>query len=626
MLAPQPTGGPPAPRAQRVTGAAAVMCLALLALALSPGRLPAEESEHPCPDGDWLVRCDIDDCGPMADVFAQDLETATRWLLGLGFDRMAIEEASRTCVARISDETWDEELQTRTLGTYDADSEKLFLWVDLDEELMQAETEEDFEQGLRDLYTPVHELFHAVQEGYYGEDDHEGIAWITEGTAEAVMMAYVKHHEPDNLAPVEMRRFDHPLHRPDPYLDDDDDTARFWIGVGTLIESRDHVQYLREVLRQVALDDAEHDGLPAVDSALESWGGLYRLYPRFLARRIEWNEETFGEARELAPVRLPAGDDEETWTRPERGTVEVAEVAGRWMRLEADPGGGDRPVELTVWIEDDLPELHLLVENELFSRAVPRNRYTTVVAPGERRPLDVVVANVAETAVETEPREVRLGVRLRELNQCSLTARVTGYVNGTYSGDVAHFSTEGGATIYGAFSNPERVQEVIEGMAEMMEAMGGERPDTSDWEPPPGEEMPRETLGISASDLQLDGGEEQALGSLVGGFRMEASVIGAAVEEGFTGGLQLASLRVTPGGRAAGDLQQVPFVWKEGEPGSAHLDITHFSGGLLVGTITGQLFSQGYYDPDTRQPAQISVQAQLVALPGPTGCMEALMY
>ena len=603
---------------------AAAAAFALLLAVPTPDILARDIPPHACPDGSWTVRCALADCGGMEDVYQQDLEGVTRWLIGLGFEGLLVENVAQTCKAHISNETFDPETGTHSRAVYKPGVKQLHLRPDLGSDLGEARTETEWNDALRDLYVPVHEVFHAVQEAYAPEMAAD-LSWIDEGTAEAVTIAYVTQAEPSNRFTGSVRRFDRPLHRPDIEALEDYDTSPFWLLVGKRLGSPGQVGYLRDVFLELG-NDRSGTGLPAVDAGLAPYGGLHGLLP-WTFTELPWSEATFGSAEDLGKVRLEPGKAEDTWTLPDRRPLRVQEVAGRWMRLEVDPGSPDRPVELVVWIEaeEGAADLHLLVDKTLATSATARHSYRALLEPGEPRSLEILVANVAAEAVASEPRDFRIGVRLEALGGCSMSAQVSGAVNGNYQGDVAHFSTEGAATIYGTFSNPEGVVEMMQQMADWMEEMTGEEVDRSGWEIPEDERLPRETLGISALDMVLDGTEEQHLATLAGGFRMELSVIGTPVEEGFTGDLPISHLRVVPGPRAESTFDQVPFVWAEGQPGNASLEITHFDGGMLSGRVRGHLLSDGYYDPATGDPVAIDVAVQFVALPGPTGCMTGAM-
>lgn len=125
---------------------------------------------------------------------------------------------------------------------------------------------------------------------------------------------------------------------------------------------------------------------------------------------------------------------------------------------------------------------------------------------------------------------------------------------------------------------------------------------------------------MSLSEQKLEAEAEQAIAVLAGGFTLEASVIGPEFGKGVTGSIPLKMLPVVPDPRAESTLDKVPFVWVEGAPGSAQLFITHNTGDLVAGRVSGTLYAEGYYKSDRSIPV-IVMQASFVALEGPTGCM-----
>lgn len=633
--------------------------------------------KHACPDGEWQLVCDLDNCPHpldfgedaadretplLADVYLEDLERATKWLWNLDFRGLDIESVAGRCKAHISQMPdgvvaayyWPtpqggEGAQDATEGDNPSEAEppaqnegeaaaaqsqeqgigqnpELHLHADIDayleasleepdeedrdEEAALKAQERDFGFGVEALFAPVHEIFHGVQGAYApgiktpGTEYH----WITEGSAEAVMLQYIREHEPGNLASgIGERRFDRPLHLPDLDSSKEDQawldygTSAFWLGVGRRIESPSNIKYLKDVLEKIAAGEggrpAGPGGLGSVDDALEAHGGLYALLPAFFGD-IEWTKDTFGDPHELPAVRLEGGERTRSWTIPERRSLEVREVAGEWLRLEADPGPRDTPVELGIWIEPEGEggdDLHLLVDRTLVT-GVTKDRYRRILAPGEAATLDLVVANVARAAAESEPHEFRIGVDMSEVDgSCRVSAEVTGDVQGRHAGESAMWSTEGMATIYGAVSRPEGVGE------------GGE------------------TLGLLASappEVDPDASAMEAMGQMTSGFSMEALAHGVPLEPGYRGAVPLTYLRVFPGVRATETLEGVPFTWIQGAPaaGSANLEITYFDGELLIGTITGHLYSEGYVDPATRQPDELDVSIELTARTAPYGC------
>ncbi len=657
----------PDDRYRHAVGSALASRLAL-ALSLAIGILssPSLEARKLGLATPWEVWCcDSPDCFPAHHYYADQLHHAGRWLDVTGFDNVEIlapadldSESRQICtppsgsdpqstgraVAFVHDNLLDRAgerfyvcsaaIEAGYLPTFSS----LFLrsTTYLSTQGLDWDDPDDRAQA-RHLYAPTHELFHGVQNAYHPKfDKPEGWSqerkWIWEGTAIAVQIAYSDQFmpgigpRPDARLP---RQYDVPLHEP---VDDPDPcspgartdsygTAQFWMKVGRRLGSQHGIAYIANILEQ-NLDDER--GLAGVDAALaqlnQPHGGLYHLLPWFFST-LDTNRNYFGHP-EFLSARLPAGRSRDTLKFPGH----VRKVAGFSHNLEVSHSS-DKPVEVEIRFKEDQEYLHLIVDGNLYSSATlgPRNLYRDLLVHGNRKEYDIVVANVARQAVDSEDRDYELEVELREVDYCTMTAHTSGDVGGSYFGDVAHFSTTGGATIYGAFSNPEMIAGVAEwlgGMAEMAGGEGaGEQIEQMKEEMQAGaSEIPRETFGLSLSEQKLDADAEQSIAVLAGGFTLEASVIGPEVGEGVTGSIPLTMLRVVPGPRAESTLDKVPFVWVQGAPGSAQLFITRNTGDLVAGRISGTLYAEGYYKPDGSAPV-ITVNASFVALPGPTGCL-----
>jgi len=612
---------PPTRRRRPAPGRA----VAVMAFAMTIAPAAAVAGEWPWTA--WDVGCvDPDPCAPADEVYEPLLEHASSWLDDLGFG------APKVTVKRL---TWDEEgnpvldgrrvwyaevddsKNAESVGIYYSGTDQLFLRGDAYFTLGEPGEEHDQDEyGARLLYqfTPVHELFHAVQNGY---QDIAGTErdWIWEGSAAAVQKAYSDAFEPELGTRRRTRRFDDSLHRPasgQVY-----GTWLFWRDVGRQIGSPSEIQYLREVLAE---DLEENLGLDGVDRALKRFGGLYRQYPRFLAG-LGVARGHFGPPA-VHRVELARGRSEVKRGFPGK----VRRVAGKAAKVEVSHAS-DQPVEVEISFVEDHPDLHLIVDGQVYDHGTfgAGNRYEDLLLNRDRASYEVIVADVATEAGESRDLDYQLQVTLREVGDCAMTARVTGDVGGSYFGDVAHFSTEGGATIYGTFSNPEAGLEVMRGFLEMAEQMGAEVP------PDAMEEyedfaqgaaaLPRETFGLSLSDQKLgEQADSSALATLVGGFTLEASLIGTELGERFTGTIPLSSLSVVPGPRAESTLDKVRFVWAPGSPGNGHLALTRNTGGLVAGRVSGTVYAEGYSKPDGSRPV-IQVEASFVALPGPTGCL-----
>ena len=617
---------------ERAIGLAVVLAAAIgVATLISASILSADE----WPWTRWAVDCrDPDPCDPADEVYKDLLEHASVWLNGLGFGypRILVKERINPedpggpremfYFAEVSDSK--NEGDSETIGVYFPDDKELYIRSDAyfamgDPGVSGDDPEYGLEESL--TFTPVHELFHAVQNNYQDISDDER-DWIWEGTADAVLRAFADEFEPELGVKLRARiTFDEPLHKPP----DDDDaygTWFFWRNVGRAIDSPSSIAYLDDLLAE---DLEDNNGLDGVDRALRPYGGLYKQLPKFFSGLDA--QVYFGSLNEIE-ISLPPGKTEH---EKESGSA-VKEVAGtaHLLRVKANSTGSGKPLEVEIRFKEDHEDLHLIVDGNRYDIAElgPRNLYRSLIVHGDRRDFDIVVGNVAEETGKSQERSYTLVVTLREVDWCAMTASVTGDIGGSYFGDVAHFSTTGGATIYGAFSNPEMIEGVADwlgGMAEMAGGEGaGEQFEEMKEEMQAGaSELPREAFGLSMTNQKLDAEGDEALAFIAGGFSLEASVIGQELAEGFTGSLPLKYLRVVPGPRAESTFDKVPFVWVEGAPGSAQLFITNNDGNLVAGRISGTLYAEGYYKADRSKPV-IVVQASFVALEGPTGCLSSL--
>ncbi|MDX1643481.1 MAG: hypothetical protein R3244_03880 [Thermoanaerobaculia bacterium] len=585
----------------------------------------------------WEVRCrDPKACEPADAIYEKLLEHASEWLDGLGFgpprvtrfkelrheDGTPRDRPVDKYYAEVSDEK--NQGKTESVGVYFQTSDELFLRSEYFFTLGNpGETHDDPRYRAMDhsTFTPVHELFHAVENGYQDLGGTER-DWIWEGAADAVARAYADAFEPELRVRERSRHsWDHPLHQP-PNRSDRYGTWLFWRNIGRQIGSEGTIAYLHDVLIE---DLEENRGLDGVDAALEPHGGLYTQLPRFFAD-LDIDQSWFGDIDRLR-VAMPPGRTSYT---KRFGYRHVREVAGSPHRMEVKTGrsSSDEPVEVEIRFASDHPDLHLIVDGTRYDSGGvgSRNRFRDLLLERNEASYEIVVANVAPEAANTTKRGYQFEVELTEVGHCAMSARVSGDVSGSYTGDVAHFSTRGGATNYGVFSNPEMMGDMLDAWGEMAAQFGGEEAQKEieatkeEWMAEAGE-IPRETFGLSLADQDLDDESEQAaLAAIVGGFTLEASVIGTEVKEGFTGSLPLAMLRVVPGPRAESTLDKVAFSWVEGEPGSGQLTISRNTGDLVTGRVSGTLYAEGYRKPDGSKP-MIRVDAEFVALPGPMGCL-----
>ena len=269
-------------------------------------------------------------------------------------------------------------------------------------------------------YTPLHELFHAVQFAYEGLGSApEGLDWFVEGTARYMGLVGTRLRgslaEPD----PETRYYDQSLHVPP------DDKGRlhewkygswyFWDFLGDELDSIDGVQYLDTILRH---DLSDHNGLVGVHSALEMMHptGLYDLFPVFVQKRLVEDKyfETVSEHRVKIDSReLIMGQ-------------QVEPMAANAYRIKFDLGG-ELAAGLSVRLAEDHLDLHLIVDDQRADKTdgdgSDRNVWRTQVA--ESGEVLVRVANTASYPPESEPRDYDLEIRLVPVEPCGEESMVS---------------------------------------------------------------------------------------------------------------------------------------------------------------------------------------------------------
>lgn len=604
-----------------IRGAATVLFLGLSTVLMASG----------WPTTRWTVKCvDPPECAPADEMYQEGLEAASRWLEALGFKAPVIVHklGDKAYQAKVSDvENSDQDGET--YGFYDSVGRLIYLNSDLFFAMGEPGEDDDgssVRQEIARTFVPAHELFHAIETAYHPSLPNEQ-NWIWEGMADAVMRAYADENEPGHGGGMSTRVFDDPLHLPgrsnsNPKNTEDYGTWLFWLETGRLIGSPGGIAYLHNVLEG---DLTAARGLNGADEALSPWKGLYDLLPLFFTT-LEPGRNFHTIIKDQAV--LPKGERESTTTI--RGDVDM--IAGRAIDLKIKESTSN-PVEVEIRFKEDDPDLHLLVDQNRFDtgRTGPRNIYRGLFLGDEATDLHVIVANVAEKATKTrDHRPFELQVTLREVGYCSMSASFSGDLTGYVFGDIAHFSTRGAATTYGAFANPEFVGEMLEGMGEVIAAQNDEKDGEAiregmaelrrESEAQAGQ-IPREAFGLSLGDLKLDDAEETAgLEFLTGGFTLQLSVLGPPLPKGFTGSLKPAMVHVIPGPRADSTLDKVAFTWAQGTPGNANLTITYNQGGVMAGTLQASLVAGDYFKDDGSKPT-INVTAKFIANEGPMGCM-----
>jgi len=266
----------------------------------------------------------------------------------------------------------------------------------------QTHEDPEFRRLAGNTLTPIHELFHAVQFAYLPSGVFH--QWIVEGTADAALKAYGDHEDPDVAAPITGRRFDRPLHRPDP-AHEAYGTWWFWRELGRKLGSEHDLAYLHRLFQE---DLVSGEGIPGLDRFLAHRGGLHQVFPRILrnAARLD-APELFGGALSWRPAASSGTDVLEDTL-----DLEVQQIAGRLVDLRFRPPGPG-VYQVAVGVVGDHPDIHLVADGEdMLGEAwgASRNRFRFVAeGPGETR-FQLLVVNVAEEARTSQAKQVSLEV------------------------------------------------------------------------------------------------------------------------------------------------------------------------------------------------------------------------
>ena len=318
-----------------------------------------------------------------------------------------------------------------------------------------------------------------------------------------------------------------------------------------------------------------------------------------------------------------APDAEEPLFRCPDGTELVCAEGGPYCREEdeeepPEEDDGARPVGVVIGPEPACVEADESLQ--MFAQVVGLGhggvRWSVVSGPARIDRAGVVrPTGDGEVTIEAVSLDDRLYRDRAEIEvgrcDCMVSAILSGDTMKTNAqGGVAHFSTEGGTTIMGAFSNPQVLDGALEMFGGVMGEEQGER--AEEWKREMAK-MPRETLGITLSEMQPGSGGEELLGQAFGGFKLQASVMNRSIEPGFAGGLPLSHVSLHTGEYTEGGYPTA-YEWAPGAPGSVHLVVGHYNGRSLSGTITGNMFAPGLYKESSGQPPQISFAVSFYAL------------
>ena len=374
----------------------------------------------------WTVECiDPETCAP-ADVIYKDLlEHASVWLDGLGFGAPRVQKRERResdapgarrrmhYLAEVSDKKNSEsEDETEAIGVYFSTEDELYLRSDVYFAMgEEGEAHKDPYYRLEEsrTFTPVHELFHAVQNNYQDISGTER-DWIWEGMADAVLRTYADEFESELRVAMKPRvSFDHPLHKPPNEDNQAYGTWHFWLSVGRAIESPSTIRYFQDVLGQ---DLGANNGLDGVDLALARHGGLYQRLPDFFSE-LDIHDNYFGPVDEIQAA-LPAGKT----VHEEKFGSAVNEVAGTAFHLQVKPRptGAGKPLKVEISLAEDHEDLHLIVDGRRYDAAPSPNRNLFRGEAIDRvgAEYNIIIANVAETASKSVSRNIMLKVKLWE--------------------------------------------------------------------------------------------------------------------------------------------------------------------------------------------------------------------
>lgn len=254
--------------------------------------------------------------------------------------------------------------------------------------------------------TSVHELFHGVQASY-GFNAKDTPGWILEGSAEALMHAWMAHiGEPYQLRDV---TYDVPLYEiggTGGY-----EAEHFWFHLGLDLNSRGQISYLADFMRSPVSDQR---GIRWLDANLAPQRGLYTYLPHFVARQVA--DTTLFSSHDV--VKLSTG-------RPDVRLVKtIPDLATHAVRVDIRIPSGER-AGLEIRLKDDHPDLHLVIDDLVLNTATgnrPRNTYRDSYTKQSRDSTYTYLlrlVNVNPDPDGSTPQNYELLFALRDLDSCS---------------------------------------------------------------------------------------------------------------------------------------------------------------------------------------------------------------
>ncbi|GAB5537242.1 MAG: hypothetical protein Rubg2KO_34910 [Rubricoccaceae bacterium] len=390
--------------------------------------------------------------------FGEMLEQSSAWFRAMGFRAPDMErspESASSFLARVKDDAEAISSSNSWDPSRDPDPHnRMFLTGNL------GMTSPDTPIERLMWASPVHEIFHAVQNAYptyisgaFSSDnlrrlpacipesnrsapgsDSYANAWFTEGTSGAVQVRWLEragrpytHHYQNPSHASWVRYFDQQLHNPNlpashrvgAWREGERAAGRswrcgygtwwFWHAVGEMLaeESGQEVGYLHYILKSSASwDDA---GLAAVDDGLKEAArvfdssyrydeGLYEIYPAFIAEYAD--DETFYHQPDAVALR---GRSEVKW----RDDV-IAPVATKAfeVRINVDDNATESSrFTVTLDPQDNRDQLHLIAGQTVYRQGdalADEDPYTFTLPVLRDTTILVRLANVAKEAADTD--------------------------------------------------------------------------------------------------------------------------------------------------------------------------------------------------------------------------------
>lgn len=409
----------------------------------------SSDMKETLPDtADYNFECDQNNISGAAANARYDLQEASKWLKGLGFRGPVITilptvnftaQDSKTIidpkdgsevknvvgvsyVAYISDKKNEDTDGSKSYGLYNTNN-VLYLSSDTYFTLKG-------QSGKDKIGTSVHELFHAVENAYMGDEQFRGgnkYDWMTEGMADAVILAYLDKMHPGQIADGvgiqyanNDRYYDYPLHEPKDVKDktcgECYNTRTFWFSLGGILKSEGRIAYLHDVLSE---DMKPNAGIDATHKALTKYHkqGLYHYYPEFIQNRSD--------KRLLGIMYDNPKSKKYTFNNQAQKDVH----SGKVKKIATDAYGfivnmpPNKVAGVKISFETDLPDLHLIVGDERLDLPTEidlteeRNIFRTSIA--ETDSFFVRVANIAPKPGESVDKDYKLVVEITPIEPCS---------------------------------------------------------------------------------------------------------------------------------------------------------------------------------------------------------------